>query len=75
MFAVKNEDRFEFTYGEFADVSERARHPRRANNVQMLRAIDFTDHPTEPGLLRPPRRFKDFEKGTMDFPYNPVSAT
>ena len=74
VFAVDNADRFVFTYREFANVSEREQHARRTNNEQMLRAIDFTDHPTDAGLLRPPRRFREFEKGTTDFPYNPVSV-
>ena len=53
VFAVDNADRFVFTYREFANVSEREQHARRTNNEQMLRAIDFTDHPTDAGLLRP----------------------
>ena len=75
VFATDNDDRFYFTYREFADVSYSVPTAPIAivNKTQMLRAIDFTDHPTEAGLLRPPRRFHRFEKGKMDFPYNPVS--
>ena len=76
VFATDNDDRFYFTYREFADVSYSVPTAPIAivNKTQMLRAIDFTDHPTEAGLLRPPRRFREFEKGTTDFPYNPVSV-
>ena len=40
----------------------------------MLRAIGFTDHPTIAGMLCPPRRFRRFENGTLNFNYNPVST-
>ena len=48
-------------YGEFANVSERARHLQCANNVQMLRVIDFTNHPTKLGLLHPLRWFREYD--------------